>query len=74
VFRDGLLPALRSDIQVVRAFMRAFNLLAPPDLLMRDPALVGCVLAAWRERDRRAPAETQGPEREEMLELLRRAA
>ncbi|RIL02767.1 MAG: FAD-dependent oxidoreductase [Proteobacteria bacterium] len=74
VFRDGLLPALRTDIQVVRAFMRAFNLLAPPDLLMKDPNLVGRVLAAWRERDQRAPAEAQGPERSEMVALLGRAA
>jgi len=74
VFRDGLLPALRTDMHVVRAFMRAFNLLAPPDLLMRDPILIGRVLAAWRERDQRAPVEVQGPERSEMVELLGRAA
>jgi 2-polyprenyl-6-methoxyphenol hydroxylase-like FAD-dependent oxidoreductase len=74
VLRDGLLPALRTDIAVVRAFLRAFNLLVPPDALMKDPDVVGRVLAAWRGRTQQAPAEAQGPGREEMLELLRCAA
>ena len=74
MFRDGLIPALRSDIHVVRAFMRAFNLLVPPDALMSDPDVIGRVLAAWRERDQRAPVEMPGPERSEMVELLQRAA
>ena len=74
VFRDGLLPALRTDIHVVRAFMRTFNLLTPPDAAMTNPDVVGRVLAAWRERDQRAPFEAQGPERSEMLALLQRAA
>jgi 2-polyprenyl-6-methoxyphenol hydroxylase-like FAD-dependent oxidoreductase len=74
VFRDGLLPALRTDVQVVRAFMRAFNLLAPPDALVRDPDIAARVLAAWRERDRRAPIELPGPERGAMLAVLARAA
>jgi 2-polyprenyl-6-methoxyphenol hydroxylase-like FAD-dependent oxidoreductase len=74
VFRDGLIPALRSDIHVVRAFMRVFNLLAPPDAMMNDAALIGRVLAAWRERDQRPVLELPGPEREAMLEVLARAA
>jgi hypothetical protein len=41
---------------------------------MRDPDLVGRVLAAWRERDQRPVFEAQGPERSEMLALLLRAA
>jgi 2-polyprenyl-6-methoxyphenol hydroxylase-like FAD-dependent oxidoreductase len=74
VFRDGLIPALRSDIKVVRAFMRSFNLLTPPDALMKDPDVIARVLAAWRDRDQRAPVEIPGPERSEMVELLQRAA
>jgi hypothetical protein len=74
VFRDGLIPALRSDIQVVRAFLRAFNLLVPPDALMKDPDVIARVLAAWRGRDQRALAEMPGPARSEMVELLQRAA
>jgi 2-polyprenyl-6-methoxyphenol hydroxylase-like FAD-dependent oxidoreductase len=74
VLRDGLLPALRSDVAVVRAFMRVFNLLAAPDQLMRDPDLMSRVLRAWRERDTRPPMEPLGPDRAEMLAVLRRAA
>jgi 2-polyprenyl-6-methoxyphenol hydroxylase-like FAD-dependent oxidoreductase len=74
VFRDGLIPALRSDIKVVRAFMRTFNLLDAPDAFMKDPDVIGRVLAAWREREQRAPLELPGPQRSEMLELLQRAA
>jgi 2-polyprenyl-6-methoxyphenol hydroxylase-like FAD-dependent oxidoreductase len=74
VLRDGLIPALRTDAAVVRAFMRVFNLLSPPDALMSDPALLGRVFAAWRERDRRPPLPSAGPERAAMLELLARAA
>jgi len=74
VFRDGLIPALRSDIKVVRAFMRTFNLLAAPDAFMKDPDVIGRVLAAWREREQRAPLELPGPQRSEMVELLQRAA
>lgn len=74
VFRDGLIPALRSDIVVVRAFMRAFNLLAAPDAFMRDPDVIARVLAAWRERDQREALPLPGPERAEMVELLERAA
>jgi len=74
VFRDGLIPALRSDIKVVRAFMRTFNLLDAPDAFMKDPDVIGRVLAAWREREQRAPLELPGPQRAEMVELLQRAA
>ena len=74
VFRDGLLPALRTDIHVVRAFLRVFNLLVPPDALMKDPDVIARVLAAWRGRDQRAPLEMPGPARSEMVVLLQRAA
>jgi len=74
VLRDGLIPALRTDAAVVRAFMRVFNLLAPPDALMTDPALMGRMLQAWRERDQRPALPAVGPERGAMLELIARAA
>jgi hypothetical protein len=74
VLRDGLIPALRTDIEVVRAFMRVFNLLVPPDALMTDPAVMGRILSAWRDRERRAALPTAGPEREAMLEVIARAA
>jgi 2-polyprenyl-6-methoxyphenol hydroxylase-like FAD-dependent oxidoreductase len=74
VFRDGLVPALRTDVGVLRAFLRVFNLLAAPDAMLRDPLVVGRVFTAWRERSGRAPEPLQGPERAAMLEVLARAA
>lgn len=74
VLRDGLIPALRTDAAVVRAFMRVFNLLAPPDALMTDPVVMGRILAAWRERAARPPLPAAGPGRSELLALLARAA
>lgn len=74
VLRDGLIPALRTDAEVVRAFMRVFNLLAPPDALMTDPVAMGRILSAWRERDQRPALPAAGPQRDTMLDLLARAA
>jgi 2-polyprenyl-6-methoxyphenol hydroxylase-like FAD-dependent oxidoreductase len=71
VFRDGLLPALRRDPVVLRAFVRNFNLLSPPEALVKDPDVSARVLTAWNERDQRAPEEPTGPaSREDLLHLL----
>jgi len=73
MLRDGLMPALREDITVLRAFMRVFNLLdAPGDILAR-PDLLQRVLAVWQGREQRAPVRL-GPGRAEMLAELERAA
>src|SRR5690606_28670058 len=74
VLRDGLIPALRTAAEVVRAFMRVFNLLAPPDALISGPVAMGRILAAWRERERRPPLPAAGPERDTLVDLLARAA
>lgn len=71
VMRDGLLPAVRTDAVVFRAFLRSFNLLATPDLLMSDPDLIGRVLAVWQDRDNRPPEPSLGPRRRELLSALR---
>ncbi len=65
--RDGLLPALRSDPDVFRAFLRGFNLLEAPEALMRDPLVLARVMAAYQERDSRPPEPPLGPTREELL-------
>jgi 2-polyprenyl-6-methoxyphenol hydroxylase-like FAD-dependent oxidoreductase len=71
VFRDGLLPALRRDPVVLRAFVRNFNLLSPPEALIKDPDVSARVLAAWNERDQRPPEEPTGPSsRDDLLGLL----
>lgn len=74
LMRHGLLPAARLDPAVFRAFMRTFNLLDPPDAMMRDPEVVRGVLAAWQDRANRPPPPRLGPERAELLQLLAGAA
>jgi hypothetical protein len=69
LLRDGLFPAMRSDLGILRAFARAFNLLDPPYDLMARPELMAAVLDHWNRRHERAP-HVQGPPRTEMLATL----
>jgi 2-polyprenyl-6-methoxyphenol hydroxylase-like FAD-dependent oxidoreductase len=61
IFRDGLLPALRTSPIVFRAFLRWINLLSTPDALMNDPEIVAEVLAAYQDRENRPVPEPMGP-------------
>jgi 2-polyprenyl-6-methoxyphenol hydroxylase-like FAD-dependent oxidoreductase len=70
--REGIGHALRTDIHVLRAFMRVLNLLDPPQDLMRRPEIFQSVLRAWNERHTRPPLAV-GPSRAQMIELLRAA-
>ena len=71
VLREGLLPALRSDQVVLRAFMRNMNLLSTPDAMMKDPEVMNRVFAVWQDRENRPPEIPMGPRRRrEFLELL----
>jgi 2-polyprenyl-6-methoxyphenol hydroxylase-like FAD-dependent oxidoreductase len=70
VLRDGLLPALRTDATVFRAFLRGFNLLDSPEALMQDTVVMAKVLEAYQARDEREPEPPLGPDRDTMLELL----
>ena len=71
VFRDGLLPALRRDAVVLRAFFRALNLLTPPDAMVKDPDVGARVLAVWQDRDNRPPEPALGPKRRaDLIALL----
>jgi 2-polyprenyl-6-methoxyphenol hydroxylase-like FAD-dependent oxidoreductase len=71
VLRDGLLPAVRSDAVVLRAFVRNFNLLTPPDQLIGDADFGARVFAVWQDRDNRPPEPALGPkDRAGLLELL----
>lgn len=67
VFREGLLPAMRTSPIVFRAFLRWFNLLATPDALMADQEIVAEVLAAYEDRENRAGAPVLGPDRDGLL-------
>lgn len=71
VFRDGLLPAIRTDAVVLRAFFRNLNLLSAPDALATDPEVGARVLAVWQDREHRAPEPALGPKhRSELLALI----
>jgi 2-polyprenyl-6-methoxyphenol hydroxylase-like FAD-dependent oxidoreductase len=71
VFRDGLLPALRRDAVVLRAFFRSLNLLTAPDAIVKDPDVGARVLAVWQERENRPPEPALGPKRRaDLLALL----
>ena len=71
VFRDGLLPAIRTDAVVMRAFFRSFNLLSSPDALVKDQDVGARVFAVWQDRENRPPEEPLGPKhRSELMELL----
>lgn len=71
VFRDGLVPAIRSDAVVMRAFLRSFNLLSAPDAMATDVDISSRILAVWQDRGNRAPEVALGPKhRREFLALL----
>ncbi|MEP7203457.1 MAG: NAD(P)-binding protein [Ilumatobacteraceae bacterium] len=63
VFRDGLLPALRRDAVVLRAFFRSLNLLTAPNTMIKDADVGARVLAVWQDRDNRPPEPALGPKR-----------
>jgi 2-polyprenyl-6-methoxyphenol hydroxylase-like FAD-dependent oxidoreductase len=69
LLRDGLLPAMRVDPVVLRAFLRMFNLLEAPDSLMNDADVIGRVMAVFSQRDERPPEAPLGPDRAELLSL-----
>ena len=71
VFREGLVPAMRSDAHVMRAFFRNFNLLTAPDALANDAEVGASVLAAYNDRENRPPEPAMGPKlRAELVALL----
>lgn len=67
LIREGLLPAMRVDPVVLRAFLRMFNLLEPPDSLLSDWDVVGRIMASYHERDDRPPEPSLGPDRLALL-------
>jgi 2-polyprenyl-6-methoxyphenol hydroxylase-like FAD-dependent oxidoreductase len=70
LMRDGLFPAMRVDPVVLRAFLRMFNLLEPPDSLMADADVVGRVMAVYQDKDNRPPEPDLGPDRADLLASL----
>ena len=70
LLREGIIPATRVDATVGRAFLRAFNLLVPPDALMSDSDVMARVLAVYERRHERPPEPALGPDRDELLAVL----
>jgi 2-polyprenyl-6-methoxyphenol hydroxylase-like FAD-dependent oxidoreductase len=70
IFREGLLPAMRTSPVVFRAFLRWFNLLVTPDALMADAEIVGEVLAAYQDRENRPGPPVLGLDRDALLREL----
>jgi 2-polyprenyl-6-methoxyphenol hydroxylase-like FAD-dependent oxidoreductase len=70
VMREGLMPAVRTDPDVFRAFIRTFNLLSPPDAMLTDANVFARVLEAFQDRESRPPEPVLGPPRDEMLAAL----
>ena len=73
MLRDGLVPALREDLVVLRAFMRVFNLLEDPRDLLADTDLLRRVMTVWMGREKREPMDL-GPDRLAMVERLKKVA
>ena len=69
LLRDGLLPAMRQDLVLLRAFMRVFNLLEDPSDLMKDPRVMQRALAAFAQQGQQ-PRIARGPDRAQMLACL----
>ncbi len=72
VMQRGLIPALRLDSTVLRAFSRSFNLLDPPGDLMRRPDVLQRVLAIYQAREQRVEP-VLGPTRDELIAILEAA-
>ena len=75
VLQEGLFPAMRQDVVVLRAVVRVLNLLDSPESILTNPDVIGRVLAVWRDRDQRERRELElGPKRDGMIQALERAA
>ena len=70
LLQDGLFPATRTDPVVFRAFLRTFNLLDPPDAMLRNPDVLARILTVWQDRANRPEPPPLGPGREALLARL----
>jgi 2-polyprenyl-6-methoxyphenol hydroxylase-like FAD-dependent oxidoreductase len=70
LMRDGLMPAVRSDPTVFRAFLRVLNLLDSPDAMVANPEVTGRILEVWQARGERPEPPADGPSEDEMLSIL----
>lgn len=66
LLKEGLFPALREDLPLLRVFLRAMNLLEAPGDLLKNPLVMQSLLASYAKRDQRERV-VLGPSREEMV-------
>ena len=66
LLKEGLFPALREDLPLLRVFLRAMNLLEAPGDLLKNPLVMQSLLASYAKRDQREKV-VLGPSREEMV-------
>ncbi len=73
VVRRGLIPALRKDLTIRRAFMRDFHMLDLPGVALRRPSVVLRILRVLLQRTKHKEAfypPSSGPDRTTMRYLL----
>jgi 2-polyprenyl-6-methoxyphenol hydroxylase-like FAD-dependent oxidoreductase len=70
LMRDGLMPAVRTDPAVFRAFLRVLNILDAPDAMIANPEVTGRILEVWQARGERPDPPADGPTQDEMLRIL----
>jgi hypothetical protein len=69
VLREGLAPAMRSNLDMMRRFMRVAHMLDSPSDVLADPSVMKQVLASYETRHEREPL-ARGPSRPEMLDII----
>jgi hypothetical protein len=70
---DGVMISVRSDVDTLRAAMRAFHMLDPPTDWMRRPASIARALGCWaggKRLNARHYDPPAGPERSRAFERL----
>lgn len=67
LLKEGLMPALREDLALLRVFLRAMNLLEAPGDLFRNPIVMQSLLASYAKREQREQL-VFGPTRDAMIE------
>ncbi|MCB1683457.1 MAG: NAD(P)-binding protein [Pseudomonadales bacterium] len=72
VLRQGLAPAIREDLGLMRTFSRIVHMLDAPRDITREGDVMMKIMSYYNSRSEREPV-VRGPSREEMLALLNSA-
>lgn len=69
VMREGLAPAIRQDLDLMRTFVRMVHMLDAPRDITREGDVMSKVMASYETRHQREPL-VRGPSRDEALKML----